>query len=167
MVQICWLQQGFLVSRFSTCQCNIKARVRDSITLVSRLYYGRDCQWCQSTDLRAMFIRARIVTEPVKAILDRATLINTGIVKDYVRAYFHSRVYQSLCQNLTCWSHINQTGIVRWYHSHTSHSRVAMNTRLFCSTNLIRKITIISARSHMADTQAIPSCPQYVHIAIG
>jgi len=81
---------------------------------------------CQSGLVRAMFIRAGIVTDHVRdhvntallrATLVRARFIRAGIVRDYVRAHFHSRDCQGLCQ-----SHINQTTIVR------DHIRAALVT---------------------------------------
>jgi len=118
-----------------------------------------------------MFIRAGIVRDHVRnhvkaalvrATLVRATFIRAGIVRDYVRAHFHSRDYQGLCQ-----SHINQTKIVR------DHIRAALVTverwwipGSCCSTNLMRKISIVSGRSHTADTEVKLSYLRYVHIAI-
>jgi len=118
-----------------------------------------------------MFIRAGIVRDHVRdhvkaalvrATLVRATFIRAEIVRDYIRAYFHSWDYQGLCQ-----SHINQTTIVR------DHIRAPLVTverwwipGSCCSTNLMRKISIVSGRSHTADTQVKPSYLWYVHIAI-
>jgi len=85
------------------------------------------------------------------------------IIRDYVRARFHSRVYQRVCQ-----SHITPTIIVR------DHIRATLVTverwwipGSCCSTNLIRKISIIAGRSYTADTYVKPSHLQYVHITIG
>jgi hypothetical protein len=62
------------------------------------------------------------VRDHVKAALDRdtlvrATFVRASIVRDYVRANFHSRNNQGLCQ-----SHIKLTTIVR------DHLRAALVT---------------------------------------
>ena len=117
-----------------------------------------------------MFIRAGIVRDHardhvkaalVRATFVRATFIRAGIVRDYVRVHFHSRDYLGLCQ-----SHINQTMIV------TDHIRATLVTveqwwipGSCCSTNLMRKISIVSGSSHTADIQVKPSEFRYVHIA--
>jgi len=126
---------------------------------------------CQIALVRAMFIRAGIVRDHVRdhvkaarvrATLVRATFLRAAIVRDYVRAHFYSRDYLGLCQ-----SHITQTKIVR------DHIRAALATVVrwwipvsCCSTNLMSKISIVSGRSHTADTQVNPSYLRYVHIAI-
>ena len=53
-------------------------------------------------------VRDHVKAALVRATLVRATFIRAGIVRDYVRAHFHSQDYLGLCQ-----SHINQTTIDR------------------------------------------------------
>jgi len=98
-------------------------------------------------------VRDHLEAALVRATLGRATFIRARIVRDYVRAHCHSQGYQGQCQ-----SHINQTTIVR------DHIRAAPATvkrwwlpASCCSTNLMRKISITSRRSHTADTLVKPS----------
>jgi len=118
-----------------------------------------------------MFIRAGIVRDHVRdhvkaalvrAILVMATLFRAGIVRDYVRAHFHSQDCQGLCQ-----SHINLTTIVR---DHIKATLVIIERWWIpggcCSTNLMRKISIVSGRSHTADPQVKPHYFQYVHLSM-
>jgi hypothetical protein len=130
---------------------------------------------CQSTLVRAMLIRAGIVRDHVRdhvkdalvrailvrATLVRATFIRAGTVRNDVRAHSHSREYYGVCQ-----SHIDQTTIVR------DHIWAAcLTVEPWCiasscySTNLMRKILIVSGRSHTADTHVKPSHHWYLKIA--
>ena len=133
--------------------------------------------WLQpglSDHSRAMFISAGIISEHVRdwiraavvrAILVRAIFIRAGIVRQYVRAHFHSWDCQWLYPSHTCQCHINQTTIVR------IHIRAALVTVQWWSipgscysTNLMRKISIVTEWLHTADKQVKRRYLQYVHI---
>ena len=180
MALISWSQQGWLVSWASTYQCHllnlVRARVHVRVAHVSHIYRSRDCQimsehTCQS-DVNQSWDSRRPCQRPCprhtcQSHTCPSHIIRAGIVRDYIRAYFHSWDCQIHCQSHNCQSHINQTGIVRPHQSRTCHSRVAMNTRWCGSPNLMRKISIISGWSLTADIQVKPTFTQFVHVAIG
>jgi len=168
--------QGCMVSGASTCQrCPlhlVRARVHVRVSLVTHIYRSWDCQimsegtW-QSDVNQSRDSQTPSLSHTCPSRTCQSHIITARIVRDYVRWYFHSWDYLRLCQSHICWSHIIQTVLVRPFESRTCHSRVLMNTQKGYSTNLMRKISIISGWSTAAHIQAKVSYPHYVHIVIG
>jgi len=138
MARICWSQQGCLTSRAITYPCRllhlVRARVHVRVALVSHIYRSQDCQIMSELTWHSSVNQSRDCQRPChshtcQGHTCQSHMIRAGIVRDYIRVYFHSWDCQRLCQSRTCQSHMNQTKIVRPYQSCTCHSRVAMNTR--------------------------------------
>jgi len=112
----------------------VRARVHVRVALISHIYGSRDCQimserTCQCYVNQSQDYQRPCQSHTCQSHTCQSHIIRAGIVKDYIRAYFHRQDCQRLCQSHTCQSHVNQNGIVRPYQSRTCHSKVAMNTR--------------------------------------
>jgi len=170
MAWMCWSQQGCLLSRASTYQCHLLhlvwVRVHVRVALVSHICHSWDCYSISEHTCQNCINQSRAWQRWYQSHTCQSHIIRAKIVRDYIRAYFHSRDCERLGQSHTCQSRINQTGIVSPYYSHPCHSWVAMYTRSCCSANLMRKILIISGWSLTADRQLNASYPQYMQIAI-
>jgi hypothetical protein len=119
MAQICRSQQGCLVSRASTCQCHllhlIRAGLHVRVTLVSHIYRRWDCQIMSERSCQSYVNQCQNYERPCQSHTCQSHIIRAVIVRDYIRAYFHSQDCQGLFQSHTGQSHINQTRIVRPY----------------------------------------------------
>ena len=147
-----------------------------SYTCQSHTCQSHTCQshTCQSHTCQSQVIKAGIISDYVRTYFHSRNYLRRGqshtcprggIVSNNIKAYIHSWDCQRLCESHTCQSHINQNRIVRPYQSRTCQCRVEINTRKFCSTTVIRKLSIISESSLAADLQVTPSYPVYIQIA--